>query len=423
VISRRVAWSVALVATLTMAVSYVDRQAFAFLSVKVTEDLGISNTEYGWLLLAFSLAYLGATPLGGWWIDRVGARRGLVVSVLVWSAVAALHCFANGLVMLFALRIALGIAEGPSFPGSAQTVQRVLPPGERARGFGVLFTGSSVGGMIVPPLAAALFALYGWRLAFVGTAVIGLVWVPLWIAATRQRGVRAVLDESAEAGPGEPRATFGELVRHPIIIRGLVAVFAAAPIFGFALGWGSKYLNRTFGVTQVDAGGYLWLPPLAFDLGAIAFGDLASRQRRAEGAPPRFLFAFAIPLAASLALLPLAATPWEGTALMGTAMAGGGGMYTLVTADLLSRMPRGSVSFAGGILAGAQSLALILMNPLVGMAVDRHGSYDIPTTVLGLWAIPGGLIWLAWRPALRFSVQRLPAASIVESSGRDSSKS
>ena len=388
-----------------MAVSYVDRQAFSFLSVKVTEDLGISNAEYGWLLLAFSLAYLVATPLGGWWIDRIGARRGLVVSVLVWSAVAALHCFANGLVMLFVLRIALGIAEGPSFPGSAQTVQRALPPGERARGFGVLFTGSSVGGMIVPPLAAALFALYGWRIAFVGTAVIGLVWVPLWIAATRQRGVRAVLDEVVDTGPGEPRATFGELVRHPIMIRALVAVLAAAPVFGFVLGWGSKHLNRTFGVTQVEAGAYLWLPPLAFDLGAIAFGDLASRQRRAEGAPPRLLFALAIPLAASLALVPLVASPWAGTALMATAMAGGGGMYTLATADLLSRMPRGSVSFASGILASSQSLALIVMNPLVGMAVDRYGSFDLPTTVLGLWAIPGALIWIAWRPARHFSAR------------------
>jgi ACS family hexuronate transporter-like MFS transporter len=423
VLSRRVAWSVALVATLTMAVSYVDRQAFSFLSVKVTEDLDISNAEYGWLLLAFSLAYLVGTPLGGWWIDRVGARRGLVVSVLAWSVVAALHCFANGLFMLFALRIALGIAEGPSFPGSAQTVYRALPPAERSRGFGVLFTGSSVGGMVVPPLAAALYAFYGWRLAFVLTAVAGLVWLPLWLAATRQRGVRAALDEAPGTGADGPRATFGELVRHPITIRALVAIFAAAPIFGFAHGWGSKYLHHAFGVSQTGAGGYLWLPPLAFDLGAILFGDLAARQHRAEGAPPRLLVAISVPFAACLGFLPLASTPWEGTALIALAMLGGGGMYTLVTADMLSRMPAASVSFAGGILAGAQSLALIIMNPLVGEAVDRYRSYDVPTLALGLWALPGALIWLAWRPAPRFSAQRLPVASIIATSAGDSSKS
>src|SRR4029450_2094270 len=56
-----------------MAVSYVDRQAFSFLSVKVTEDLDISNAEYGWLLLAFSLAYPVGTPLGGWGVGPRGA--------------------------------------------------------------------------------------------------------------------------------------------------------------------------------------------------------------------------------------------------------------------------------------------------------------------------------------------------------------
>jgi len=83
-------------------------------------------------------------------------------------------------------------------------------------------------------------------------------------------------------------------------------------------------------------------------------------------------------------------------------MAGGGAIYTLVTADLLSRMPPASVSFASGILAGAQSLALIVMNPLVGDAVDRYQSYDAATTAIGLWAIPGSVIWLLWRPAPRF---------------------
>src|SRR5689334_1620162 len=81
VLSRRVAWSVALVATLTMAVSYIDRQAIATLAPSVKAALDISGKEYGWLGSAFSFAYLAATPLCGWWIDRVGARRGLVLSV------------------------------------------------------------------------------------------------------------------------------------------------------------------------------------------------------------------------------------------------------------------------------------------------------------------------------------------------------
>ena len=399
---------VAIAATLTMTVSYIDRATLAVLAPSVTKALDISDQEYGWLTAAFSIAYLIATPLAGWWIDRAGARRGLVGSVLVWSTIAALHALAPGLGLLFALRIALGLAEGPSFPGAAQTMQRILPAADRARGFGVLFTGSSIGGMVVPPLASWLYGLAGWRVAFLGTAAIGLLWVPLWIAVTRRPDVRIQLDTAGDSTLPAERATFGELVRSSIMIRALIAILAAAPIIGFLHAWGAKYLARTFDVEQTEVGHYLWLPPLLLDAGAIAFGDLASRQRRAPGAPPRALFAVAMLLAAMMALMPLASTPWQGMLLGGLAMAGGGALYTLVTSDMMSRMPAGSVSFAGGIMAGAQSLALILVNPLIGRAVEQTGSYDAVALVLGCWAIPGSLIWIAWRVPERYQ-RRVPA--------------
>jgi ACS family hexuronate transporter-like MFS transporter len=398
------AWLVAIVATLTMTVSYADRQTLSVLAPSVTEALGISNEAYGWLGSAFSIAYLFGTPLAGWWIDRAGARRGLVASVLAWTAVAAIHALVPGFAVLFALRLALGLTEAPGFPGAAQTMQRILPPGDRERGFGVLFTGSSFGAMLVPPLASLVFTHAGWRVAFLVTAAAGLLWIPLWIAVTRSRAVRAQLDIAtvATASPAEPRPTFGELVSHPIVIRALIAIFVAAPVFGFPQTWGAKYLVGAFGLEQGAVGNYLWLPPLLFDAGAILFGDLASRQRRPQGVPPRALFALGTALAASLAFLPLAATPWQSMIVMGFAVAGSGAIYTLVTSDLLARMPPGSVSFAGGILAGAQSLALIIANPLIGRTVDRLGTYDAPSIFLGLWAIPGGVIWLLWRPPIRF---------------------
>jgi len=401
------AWLVALVATFTMTVSYADRLTLSVLAPTITKELDISEAAYGWVLSTFSVAYLVGTPLAGWWIDRVGARRGLVASVFAWSAVAALHALVPGFWVLFALRLALGITESPGFPGAAQTMQRVLPAHDRERGFGVLFTGSSFGAMVIPPLATLIFRHAGWRVALLGSAAAGLIWIPLWIAVTRSRAVRAQLDIApvapvTPATTSEDRAALGELLAHPIVIRALCGVFAAAMIFSFAQIWGAKYLVRTFALAQGDVGHYLWLPPIVFDAGAILFGDLASRQRRPEGAPPRALFAIGLALATLFAALPLAQTPWQSMFIMGTAMAGGGALYTLITSDLLARMPPGSVSLAGGILAGAQSLALIIANPLIGRVLDRGGSYDAIGIGLAVWAIPGSLIWLCWRPAVRF---------------------
>ena len=187
-----------------MAVSYVDRQTLAVLAPTVREALGISVSSYGWLVSAFSFAYLVGAPLAGRLIDAVGARRGLVGAVLVWSVVAALHAVVPGLFVLFALRIALGLTESPSFPGAAQTVHRALPPADRARGFGVLFTGSSFGAMVAPLLATWVAAHVGWRAAFLVTAVVGLCWVPLWIAVAFAGRARAVLDHAAEPPAGAP---------------------------------------------------------------------------------------------------------------------------------------------------------------------------------------------------------------------------
>jgi len=397
VISRGNAWTVAVVATLTMTVSYIDRSTLAVLAPSVTKALDIGETEYGWLTSAFSIAYLFATPLSGWWIDRIGARRGLVGSILVWTTFAALHALVPGFAALFALRIALGVAEGPSFPGAAQTVQRILPPEKRARGFGLLFTGSSIGGMIVPPLAAALYDVGGWRVAFLGTAMIGLLWVPAWLYVTGMPEVREKLDAHGGNTQGA-RPTIGTLLRDRNVIRALCSVLAAAPIFALSLSWGAKYLARAFGVAQGDVGHYLWMPPLLFDAGALLFGDLASRRKRAPGAPPIFLFSVGVVLSLSLAFIPFAETPWAAMSFMGVAMAGGGIIYTLTLADLLSRVPANAVSFAGGTVASGQSLAMIIANPLIGASVDSTGSYDTALFALAGWVLPGCLVWLFVRP-------------------------
>ena len=131
---------------------------------------------------------------------------------VVWSLVAALHAIVPGFGVLFALRLALGVAESPSFPAGAQIVQRVLPAADRPRGMSTLFIGMSVGGMIAPPIAIGLATHTSWRLAFVGTAAVAALWLPLWLFVTRDPAARAALD--AHVGPLDGRPDpVGELTR------------------------------------------------------------------------------------------------------------------------------------------------------------------------------------------------------------------
>ncbi len=396
--SRRVAWAVAITGALTMTVSYVDRATLSILAPSVTHALGISETAYGSLVSAFSMAYLVSVPLSGWWIDRAGARRGLVVSVLAWSVVAALHALVPGFAALLIARIALGVAEGPGFPGGAQTIGRVLPPGDRSRGFGFLVSGATFGAMIAAPLASALYDAGGWRFAFLGTAGAGVLWIVPWALLTGRSDVRPALDAAPAATPGE-RPPLLHVLKHPLTLQALAAIFAVTPVTGFVGSWAAKVLARSFAVKQGAMGHYLWLPNLGFDVGAVLFGDLATRLVRGPGAPPRGLHLVAAGLTACVALLAVASSPWQATACFVLCMAGGGAVWTLVTADLLARLPQARASFAAGLLTGALSLANIVAQPIIGRVVDATGRYDGIAIALAAWVVPGSLVWFAWRPS------------------------
>lgn len=391
-LARRTAWFVVVIGTLTQAVSYIDRQTFSVLAPTISKQLHISETAYGFLAPAFSLAYLFGTPIAGWWIDRIGARRGLVGSVLAWSTVAAMHALVPSFAVLFGMRLALGLAEGPGFPGATQTIHRVLPPGERARGFGLLFTGSSIGAMIVPPLASHLYGWFdSWRVTFVGTALVGLIWIPIWMLATSPQRVREKLDAVHE--PAERRPSFLELVKYPQVQRGIIAVLALSGVTAFSTLWGAKYLARTFHIEQKAVGNYLWMPALMFDGGALMFGDLAARTPRLM----KLWFSFALVLALALAALPLADTPWHAMYVIGIAMMGAGALSTLVTTQLLTTMPGHVAAFAGGTLAAGQSLAFVLVGPVLGPVIEHFQSYSQVAVGIACWLIPGSTIWLLWK--------------------------
>lgn len=390
-------------ATSAMSVSYIDRQTLAALAPTVRTALSIDRTHYGWLTSAFSMAYLVAAPLAGTLIDRAGARRGLAAAVFVWSGVAALHAAAPTFSILFVLRIALGLAEAPSFPGAVQAVKRALPEGDRSAGVGLLFTGSSIGAMIAAPAAVALNKHFGWRFAFVGTALIGLLWIPCWLLATRGATAELAPRPPETAHPKffrEAATTLSELGRQGAVIRAVILVVASAPGIMFVLNWFPQYLVDAHGLVQDDLGRYAWCPPLFFDVGAVAFGVAASRRERngSVGSHADFV-AFAAMLAATLACLPLAADAFEATMVASAAMAGGGALFALLTGDMLSRIDPSRVSRAGGLTAAAQSAAYVVASPILGTVVDRTHTYDQVLLALGALVVPGAAAWIAW-PAI-----------------------
>lgn len=389
---------------LALATTLVHRQVLAALAATVTSGLDISDVAYGWLGSAFASAYLVGSLPGARLIERIGPRIGLSLTLLAVSIVIGLHSVVTGYAMLFVLRIALGFAVAPAFPCATQTIHRVLPFKDRARGIGILYMGNSLGSAVCPPLSVFLASRYGWRGAFLATAIIGLALVPVWIGTAFTHGARATLDGPTFApqivpiiaSSSGPRSRFVQFARNRGLLRGSLVVAAAAPVTTIMLLWGTKYLVRDHGLRQVDVGTYLWLPALLFGSGSLVFGELRGRsaRTRAQAPPPRALIAVAMVMTSLIALVPLARHPGSCIAIASVAMAGAGGLYTLATSDMLTQAPRGTVPATTGITTLTQSLVYIAINPMIGKVVQHFGNYMWVMIGAGLWVIPGCVYWL-----------------------------
>src|SRR5438034_412106 len=87
--------------------------------------------------------------------------------------------------------------------------------------------------------------LAAFSLAYLGSAVVGLAWVPAWMAMTSRADVKTALAlaEVVPSGPPAPRLT---LLRAPQVLRALVIVLATAPSIMFALNWTAQYLADVY---------------------------------------------------------------------------------------------------------------------------------------------------------------------------------
>jgi ACS family hexuronate transporter-like MFS transporter len=346
-------------------------------------------------------------------MQRIGPRLGFAATLAVSSAVIGLHALVPGYLGLLGLRAGAGLAVAPSFACATQTVHRVLPFKDRARGIGLLYMGNSLGSAVCPPLAVALASAFGWRQAFFWVSVFGLVWVPLWIVVAFTGGARSTLDAPAVILPAQrlpsfdatgrkmnwrrASSSFVQVAKNPGVLRGSLVVASAAPITTVMLLWGTKYLVRDHGLTQAQTGHYLWLPALLFGAGSLIFGELRSRSARirSKTRPAYLLMAVAMCLSALLAVVPFAHDPESCVIIASLAMAGAGGLYTLATNDMLSQAPAGKVAPTSSFTTLTQSLIYIVVSPIIGRVVEVSGSYRWIMIAAGLWAFPGCLYWFA----------------------------
>src|SRR5688572_18488825 len=105
-------WVVLLMVFIATGLNFLDRQVLSIVIIRIQEEFGMTNVQYGVINTSFLIGYGLMFTIAGRLIDTVGSRKGLAVSVAVWSVANCFHGFVNSFHQLVASRFLLGLGEG-----------------------------------------------------------------------------------------------------------------------------------------------------------------------------------------------------------------------------------------------------------------------------------------------------------------------
>ena len=376
-------WIPALAMLAVSLISYIDRNTLAILAPTILRETGLSGEQYGYIISAFSVAYMLANPVWGEILDRVGLRRGMAWAVSCWTLASVSHAFAGGFSGFAAARAALGFGEGATFPGGLRTVVQTLPPEKHGRGLAVAFSGGSLGAVIAPLIVTPVFHWFGWRGAFWFTGGIGAAWLALWAVVSRRPQIRGA--QAARAGgtrAAGPRPLDGALWA---LLLGYA--LGALPL-GFVLYHGALYLARPLGCPQELIGKLLWVPPIGWEAGYFFWGWLTDRGR----VPHTRLVLLAAALGLPFALIPGLHSVAAVLALMFLAMFAASGFIVLPVTHAKSVYGAEHAGMIAGAGAGAWSAAVALTMPWFGRLFDRH-DYALAFRLAAAAPVLGAALW------------------------------
>jgi ACS family hexuronate transporter-like MFS transporter len=304
-------WVICALLFFATTVNYVDRAIISFVQPILMEDLHWTDVDYGNVVSWWSLAYALGYGVGGWFMDRVGVKRGFGIAVFVWSMAA----FGHGLVQFVppdavfgdwlplasrisgsllatvpvtvvgfsAARFVLGLAEGGNFPACIKTVSEWFPRKERALATGLFNAGSNAGVIIAPILVPLLALRYGWPSAFFVSGGLSLIWLVAWwlLYDAPEKHPRLSASELAyiQTEPPDPavHVPWLELLRYRQVWVFVVGMVLCSPIWWFYLYWVPGFLYRKFGVDLLHVGPPLIVIYLLADVGSIGGGWLSGR--------------------------------------------------------------------------------------------------------------------------------------------------
>ena len=310
-------------------VAYLDRVNVGFAALTMNQDLGLSQTAFGFGAGIFFIAYFIFEVPSNLLLERFGARKWIARIMLSWGILSGAMAFipniarATGLGnehTFYLLRVLLGAAEAGFFPGIIFYLTLWFPTEYRARIVGYFMAAIPLSTVIGAPISGGLLYLHGglgiagWQWLFVIEAVpaiilAGVVFFYLtdrpadatWLATDERNWLAERLELERRHRETLHSYTVTQALVNPRVI-GLSLVYFGAVATNYGLSFFLPQIVKAFGLntfltTIVSAAPYV--------VGLVAmvwWGRRSDRhvERRFHAAFPLFLAAAGIAVSTAL---------------------------------------------------------------------------------------------------------------------------
>jgi MFS transporter, ACS family, hexuronate transporter len=392
-------WYIGGLLFLSTVINYIDRQTLSVLAPYIKTEFQWSNTDFAMLIIAFRVAYAGGQAISGRFLDHVGTRTGLTVSVTFYSVAAMATSLATGFRSLAFFRFLLGLGESANWPGATKAVSEWFPRKESGWAVALFDSGSSIGGAVAPFLVLSVYHYFGsWRPAFLVTGALGFGWLILFrylyrspedhprLSPEERQYILDGREETAET-PSTTRLSYRTLFRLPQTWGIVIGKSLTDPVWFFITDWFAIYLVAR-GYRLEESLLAFWVPFLAADLGNFAGGGISSwliSRGWSVGWARKIIV-----LAGGLGMTLLAPTVWvDSFAVLVACFAISTFCYAAVSTMILNLpadvYPSGSVASVSGLSGTGAGIGTITATYLTGAIAD---SISFAPILIGASIIP-----------------------------------
>ncbi|MFY9153719.1 MAG: MFS transporter [Prolixibacteraceae bacterium] len=370
------------------SINYFDRSIIGVMAPTLQELFNWTNKDYAAIMVSFKIAYaLGLLSMGGL-IDRVGTKKGYMVSIGLWSMFGMLHAVirpAFSLIGFIMARFGLGFGESGNFPAAIKAVAEWFPKKERAFATGIFNAATSVGAIAAPFIVGAIVHLDGknWQYPFLITGVLSAIWVLLWVKTYKkpEDHPKVSKEELAYIVSDSEIENIEKLPWKSVLPKKETWAFSLAKVtdavWWFYLFWGAKFLATKFGVNLTDIALPFFVIYIMADGGSILGGYLSGafiKTGWSVNKARKITLLVCALIILPVSFVAITDSKWIAVFLIGLGAAGhqawSANIFTLVS-DVFPKKATASVVGIGGMIG---ALAGMIGDISLGSVLDSAGN-------------------------------------------------